>query len=512
MSDDVVPDEPELPPRLAKAMAAKEATLDAARSVAVARQHARGRWTARQRIAALFDPETFVEYGQLAQPQIRSLGDAPADGLVMGVGLVDGVSVCAFSYDYTVMGGSQSPTNHRKVDRMMEVAERNRWPVLFWSEGAGARATELFYDSGTVTTFIQLARLSGLVPIVTILSGPSFAGQANIAGTSDVVIATKDSTLGLSGPPLVRSATGEDLTPEELGPVSMHERAGTIELVVDDETAALQTARRYLSYYTDVATPPPQVAVDQAPLRTMVPENPRRAYDVRKIVEILADEGSVLELRPRFGRCLSTSLCRIEGRPIGVLANNPMFGAGAIDAEGSAKFSRHVELCNAYDLPLLFLCDTPGFMIGTAAEKTALVRHSARTLVALSAADVPILTVILRKAYGLGYYAMGSDALDPDLYVGWPTAEFGGMGLEGAVNIVFRDELEAAPDDTTRREIQDRRVAEWKERNTGLEFARSFLLDDIVDPAETRDLIARLLATLPPPRQRETRKHPIDPW
>ncbi|WP_419916132.1 acyl-CoA carboxylase subunit beta [Candidatus Poriferisodalis sp.] len=511
MSDEASP-ESDVPPLLAKAMAAKEATLDEARPAAVERQHARGRWTARERIAALFDPGTFVEYGQLAQPQIRSLGDAPADGLVMGVGRVDGVAVCAFTYDYTVMGGSQSPHNHRKVDRMMEVAERNRWPVIFWSEGAGARATELYYASGTVTTFIQLAKMSGLVPIVTILSGPSFAGQANIAGTSDVVIATRDSTMGLSGPPLVRSATGEDLTPEELGPMSLHERTGTVELVVEDEAEALQTARRYLSYFTDVAAPPPPVAHDQTPLRSIVPENPRRAYDVRKIVATLADEDSVMELRPLFGRCLSTSLCRIAGHPVGVLANNPMFGAGAIDAEGSAKFSRFVELCNAYDLPLLFLCDTPGFMIGTAAEKSAIVRHSARTLVALSTADVPILTVILRKAYGLGYYAMGCDALDPDLYVGWPTAEFGGMGLEGAVNIVFRDELEAAPDEATERQIRDRRVAEWKERNTGLEYARSFLLDDIIDPAETRDLIARLLATFPTPARREGRKHPIDPW
>lgn len=511
MNEDPSP-EPDVPPLLAKAMAAKEATLDESRPDAVARQHARGRWTARERITALFDPGTFVEYGQLAQPQRRSLGNAPADGLVMGVGQVDGVAVCAFSYDYTVMGGSQSPRNHRKMDRMMEVAERNRWPVIFWSEGGGARATELHYDGGTVTTFVQLARLSGLVPIVTILSGPGFAGQANIAGTSDVVIATKDSTLGLSGPPLVMSATGELLTPEELGPMSMHERIGTVELVVDDEAEALTAARQYLSYFTGVAAPASPAAPDQTPLRTMVPENPRRAYDVRKIVATLADEGSVMELRPLFGRCLSTSLCRIDGHRVGVIANNPMFGAGAIDAEGSAKFSRHVELCNAYDIPLLFLCDTPGFMIGTAAEATALVRHSARTLMALCAADVPILTVILRKAYGLGYYAMGSDALAPDVIVGWPTAEFGGMGLEGAVNIVYRDELEAAPDDAARRQMREQRVAEWKERNTGLEFARSFLLDDIIDPAETRDLVARLLAAVPPPQSRSARKHPIDPW
>ncbi len=506
------PGDDEIPPLLAKAESARQDTLDDARPVAINRQHSRGRWSARERISALFDPGTFVEYGQLAQPQRRSLGDAPADGLVMGVGLVDGVSVCAFTYDYTVMGGSQSPQNHRKMDRMMQVAERNRWPLVFWSEGGGARASELHYDGGMVTTFVQLARLSGLIPIVTILSGPSFAGQANIAGMSDVVIATKDSTLGLSGPPLVMSATGELLTPEELGPMSMHERIGTVELVVPDEADALDGARRYLSYFTDIAAPSAATAPDQTPLRTMVPENPRRAYDVRKIVATLADEGSVMELRPTFGRCLSTSLCRIEGHVVGVLANNPMFGAGAIDAEGSAKFSRHVELCNAYDIPLLFLCDTPGFMIGTAAEATALVRHSARTLMALSAADVPMLTVILRKAYGLGYYAMGSDALAPDIIVGWPTAEFGGMGLEGAVNIVHRDELEDAADDAERKEIRALRVAEWKERNTGLEFARAFLLDDIIDPAHTRSMVAKVLATLPPRPPRDGRKHPIDPW
>jgi len=363
-----------------------------------------------------------------------------------------------------------------------------------------------------VTTFVQFSRLSGLVPIVTILSGPSFAGQANIAGVSDVVIATRTSTLGLSGPPLVLTATGESLRPEELGPMELHDKIGTVELVVDDEAEALAETRRYLSYFTGMAAPGPVAAADQAELRTMVPENPRRAYDVRRIVSRLADEGSVLELRANFGRNLSTSLARIDGHVVGVIATNPMFGAGAIDRDGSAKFSRHVELCNAFDIPLLFLCDTPGFMIGTAAEASGLVRHSARTLMALSAADVPIMTVILRKAYGLGFYVMGSDAFAPDLLVGWPTAEFGGMGLEGAVNIVHRDELKAAPDEETRKERSDQLTAEMKEANTGLEYARGYALDDVIDPAETRSILSNLLATLPPPAPRTTRKHPIDPW
>lgn len=497
---------------LAKVLDARAKTLDDARPAAVQRQHDRGRWTARERIAALFDPDTFVEYGQLAQPATRALGDGPADGLVMGVGQVGGAPVCAFSYDYTVFGGSQSPRNHRKMDRLLELARRNRWPLICWSEGGGARATELNYSGGMVTTFVQFPRLSGEVPIITLLSGPSFAGQANIAGCSDVIIATRASTMGLSGPPLVLSATGEAVTPEQIGPMSLHDRIGTVDVVVDDEDELLDVARRYLAYFCGRREPGEAPADTASLLRTIVPENPRRAYDVRKIVAAIADVGSVLELRPNFGRNLSTSLAFIGGFPVGILANNPMMGAGAIDKDGAAKFSRHVELCNAYDIPLLFLCDTPGFMIGTAAEATALVRHSARTVMALAAADVPILSIILRKAYGLGYYVMGSDAFEPDLLVGWPTAEFGGMGLEGAVNIVYRDELEAAPDEDVRKEIRAVRTAEMKERNTGLRYAQGFALDDIIDPADTRDTLIRALQTFPPPRPRTGRKHPIDPW
>jgi acetyl-CoA carboxylase carboxyltransferase component len=501
----------DLPPLLQQVRAARAATLDDARPDAIGRQHDRGRWSARERLAALFDPGTFTEYGQLAQPASRALGDGPADGLVMGVGMVDGEAVCAFSYDYSVFGGSQSPRNHRKLDRLLELAHRNRWPLVCWSEGGGARATELNYQGGMVTTFVQFPRLSGLVPVVTLLSGPAFAGQANIAGCSDVIIATRASTMGLSGPPLVLSATGEQVTPAEIGPMDLHDRIGTVDVLVEDEEDLVPAARRYLSYFRG-RTAGGEAPADPGRLRTMVPENPRRAYDVRKVVAGFADVGSVLELRPNFGRCLSTSLIRVGGHPLGVVANNPMFGAGAIDRDGSDKFSRHVELCNAFDLPLLFLCDTPGFMIGTAAEATALVRHSARTLMALAASDVPVISIILRKAYGLGYYVMGSDAFEPDLLVGWPTAEFGGMGLEGAVNIVYRDELEAAPDEATRRAVRAARTAEMKERNTGLRYAQGFALDDIIDPADTRQVLERVLATFPQRERRIERKHPIDPW
>jgi acetyl-CoA carboxylase carboxyltransferase component len=293
--------------------------------------------------------------------------------------------------------------------------------------------------------------------------------------------------------------------------MDLHDRIGTVDVLVDDEADALAAARRYLGYFLGDA-PVVDAPADPVTLRQVVPENPRRAYDVRRIVEGIADAGTVLELRPRWGRCVSTTLVRLGGRAVGVIANNPMFGAGAIDRDGSDKISRHIELCNAFDLPLVFLCDTPGFMIGPAAEQTALVRHSARTLMALANIDVPVMSIIVRKAYGLGYNVMGSDAFAPDLLLGWPTAEFGGMGLEGAVNIVFRDELEAAPDEDTRKEIRARRTAELKERNTGLRYAQGFALDDIVDPAETRDVLMRALATFPAPPPRTGRKHPIDPW
>jgi acetyl-CoA carboxylase carboxyltransferase component len=503
----------DVPPLLQKVLDARQATLDENRPNAVDRQHGRGRWTARERIAALFDRDTFVEYGQLTAPASRHLGEGPADGLVMGVGKVDGHTVCAASYDYTVFGGSQSPRNHRKLDRLLDLAERNRWPLVCWSEGGGARATELNFQGGMVTTFVQFPRLSGLVPLITILSGPSFAGQANIAGCSDVIIGTRTSTMGLSGPPLVLSATGQRLTPEEIGPMEVHERIGTVDVLVDDEDQALVEARRYLAYFLgDAAEVQAPAPANTQQLRHIVPENPRRAYDVRKIVEGIADIGTVMELRPKWARCVSTSLIRIGGRTVGVIANNPMFGAGAIDRDGSDKISRHIEVCNAFDVPLLFLCDTPGFMIGPGAEQTALVRHSARTLMALANTDVPVMSIILRKAYGLGYYVMGSDAFRPHLLVGWPTAEFGGMGLEGAVNIVHRDEIEAAPDEETRKQIRAERTAEMKERNTGLVYARGFALDDVIDPAHTRDLLLRTLATFPVPAPRTTRKHPIDPW
>ena len=472
----------------------RRAVTDEARPEAVAKQHGRGRWTARERIAGLVDVGTFVEYGALATPAARDL-DGAADGLVMGHATVDGQPVCVMGYDYTVHAGTQSQRNHRKIDRMLDLARRHRWPLVVWSEGGGMRPHELTFG-GLTSTFTALACLSGVVPSVAIVPGRAFAGHANIAGLVDISIATRNACMGMAGPALVEAATGERLTPEELGPIELHESTGAVDLVVDDEEAAIEAARAYLSYFLPAAT---VIAPDTTVLRGIVPANPRQAYDVRAVIDHVADVASALELRPRFGRAVVTALCRIGGHPVGVIANQPSVLAGAIDADASDKITRFVQLCDAHDVPLVYLVDTPGFMVGRETEHTALVRHSARTILALANATVPILTVVLRKAYGLGYYAMGGPAFHPALIVGWPTAQFGAMGFEGAAALMMTEDRAST-------------VEDLRTRNTGLAYARGFAIDDLVDPADTRDLLVRTLDAVVPVAGRGDRKHPVDAW
>jgi acetyl-CoA carboxylase carboxyltransferase component len=314
----------------------------------------------------------------------------------------------------------------------------------------------------------------------------------------------------MAGPPLVEAALGETFTPEEIGPVEVQEPNGVIDILAKDQGEAIELAKKYLSYFRGPSDT--YQAPDLEALREIIPDNPRRAYNVRKVIEGIADIDSVLELRAKFGRAIVTSLIRIEGRPVGVIANQPMFLAGAIDSPASDKASRFIQLCDAYDIPMLFLCDTPGLMVGPEIEKTALVRHSGRLLLNVSAATVPFMTIVLRKAYGLGGYVMGARGLDPALCVGWPTAEFGGMGLEGAVNIIHGKELAAAPDEATRADIHARATAELKRQNTGIAVAEKFEIDDIIDPADTRHFLSQTLKAMPTPLARSHRKHAIDAW
>jgi acetyl-CoA carboxylase carboxyltransferase component len=490
----------------------RAATLDAARPEAVAKRRKTGHWTAREQVDAFLDPGSFAEYGALSRPARPEMAGA-ADGLVMGTGQVDGRPCAVMAYDYTVYAGTQSLINHKKHDRIFELAEQLRLPLICWLEGGGARPHDLSVGSGLgldLTTFMAFARLSGLAPLVGIVTGRCFAGNANLAGMCDLLIATPKANIGMAGPPLVEAALGERFQPEDIGPIKVQVDNGVVDLAVADEAEAIAAAKRYLGYFQ--APLGDWRAPDSEKLRTLIPENPRRAYNVRRVVEGIADLDSVLELRSRFGRAIVTSLIRIEGRPVGVIANQPMVLAGAIDSPASDKASRFIQLCDAYDIPMLFLCDTPGLMVGPEVEKTALVRHSGRLLINLASASTPFMTVILRKAYGLGGYVMGMRGLDPALCIGWPTAEFGGMGLEGAVNITHRAELEAAADEAERTAIHARATEDLKRMNTGVEVAAKFEIDDIIDPADTRHFLARTLEAMPPPPPRTGRKRAIDAW
>lgn len=497
-------------PDLQAVVDAQRAILDEARPEAVARQHARGRLTVREVIDALTDPRTFVEYGGLVQPAVPEMEGA-ADGLVMGTAQVQGRPVDLVLYDYTVQGGTQSAMNHMKINRMFEHALRFRLPVICWLEGGGARTHDMTLAArGRSATFVTFARLSGLAPTIGVVPSRAFAGHANLAGMCDLLIAVRDSAMGLAGPPLVEAAMGVKLRPEEIGPAAVHVQSGVVDLLADDDGHAIELAKRYLDYFG-----PPKAsfeAPDPAPLRTMIPENPRRAYDVRKVVAHLADVGSVLELKPSYGKAVVTSLARFGGRTVGVVANQPMQMAGAIDSPASIKAARFVQICDAYDIPMLLLCDTPGLMVGPDAEKTGLVRHSGRMLSALANATAPMMTVVLRKAYGLGYYIMGSQVLDPAVLLAWPTAEYGGMGLEGAVSILHKRELDAIGDLDARTARHRELTQALKDEHTALPTAAKFVYDNVIDPADTRDMLLRTLETLPPPEPRSGRKRVIEPF
>lgn len=495
---------------LARVLAARAALLDEARPEAVDRQHRRGRLTVREALAALADADSFVEYGGLAQPAVAGMTGA-ADGLVMGTAEVNGRAVDLVLYDYTVFGGTQSAVNHLKISRMFEHALRFRLPVILWLEGGGARTQDMMLPArGPTPTFVLFARMSGWAPTIGIVPSRAFAGHANLAGMCDLLIAVRDSAMGLAGPPLVEAALGLKLTPEEIGPASAHVASGVIDLLAESDSEAARLARTYLAYFGPPG--PAGEAPDPKPLRTLVPDNPRRAYDVRKVIHHLADLGSVLELKPAYGRSVVTALVRFAGRTVGVLANQPMRAAGAIDSAASVKAARFVQICDAYDIPLLLLCDTPGLMVGPDAERTGLIRHSGRMLSAIANATVPILTVVLRKAYGLGYYIMGSQPLNPAVLLAWPTAEYGGMGLEGAVSILHKHDLAAIADPRLRGERHQELTEQLKHEHRSLEAAGRFVYDDVIDPADTREILLRTLRTLEPPPLRAERKRIIEPF
>jgi acetyl-CoA carboxylase carboxyltransferase component len=501
--------------------------LDEQRPDAVARRHGRGHRTARENVADLVEPGSFVEYGPLviaAQRRRRSVDDliasTPGDGLVGGIGDVNAelfgetgsaraTKCVAVSYDYTVLAGTQGTQNHRKKDRLFEVAEQLRIPIVFFTEGGGGRPgdTDGIGVSGLdCLAFRWFAELSGTVPLVGIASGYCFAGNAAILGCCDVVIATVDSNIGMGGPAMIEGGGLGVFEPTAIGPIEVQRANGVVDVVVADEAEAVQVAKQYVSYFQGRTTG--WEMHDQTALRDVVPVDRLRAYDIRAAIEGLFDVGSVLELRRDFGIGMVTALARLEGRPVGVVANNPGHLAGAIDSDGADKAARFMQLCDAFGLPVVTLVDTPGMMVGPDVEATALVRHCSRLFVVGANLSVPMVSVVTRKSYGLGAQAMmGGTTKAPLACLAWPTGEFGGMGLEGAVRLGYRKELEAVTDDAEREVLFREMVDRMYEHGKAVSVATHFEIDDVIDPAETRRWICTLFDAAP-----ETHRAATDPF
>ena len=503
--------------------------LDENRPEAVAKRRKRGQRTARENIADLCDEGTFMEYGPLvlaAQRRRRSTDwlrkNTPGDGVVMGLGQVNGhlfepsSARCALlAYDYTVLAGTQGVKNHYKQDRLFHLAEAQALPIVMYTEGGGGRPGDTDAVGGLgmdVFTFTQWSKLSGLVPMVGINSGYCFAGNTALLGCCDVVIATKNSNIGMGGPAMIEGGGLGIFSPREIGPMSMQVANGVVDVLAEDEADATRIAKQYLSYFQ--GSTKDWEAPDQRRLRHLVPENRKRAYQIREVIDALADKDSVLELRKEFGIGIITALVRIEGRPLGLIANNAQHLSGAIDSDAADKASRFLQLCDAFDLPVISLMDCPGIMVGPEVEKTALVRHCCRLFNTGANLSVPIFGLILRKAYGLGVQAMcGGSSMVPLFVAAWPTAEFAGMNIEGSIKLAYRSDFAAIEDADARRAKFDEMVAEAYERAKAVNAASFFGVDDVIDPATSRDWVVAGLNSLPPTPPRQGKKRPnIDTW
>jgi acetyl-CoA carboxylase carboxyltransferase component/biotin carboxyl carrier protein len=514
---------------LAEVIARHAATLDASRPASVARRRKTNQRTTRENISQLVDAGSFVEYGSLAiaaQRRRRKLDDliknTPADGLITGVATINADKVGArearcmvIAYDYTVLAGTQGHMNHKKIDRMLSLTEQWRLPLVFYAEGGGGRPgdTDRLGMTGLDgPSFVQFARLSGLVPVVGVVSGYCFAGNAAMLGCCDVIIATRDASIGMGGPAMIEGGGLGVYHPAEVGPVSFQAPNGVIDILVEDEDEATRVAQQYLSYFQGPVTQ--WEAQDQRLLRRAIPENRLRVYDVRSVIDLLADAGSVLEIRRDFGVGMITAFIRIEGKPFGLIANNPKHLGGAIDAPAGDKAARFMQLCDAFDIPIVSLCDTPGFMVGPEAEKTAIVRHVARMFVTGASLTVPLFGVVLRKGYGLGAQSMIGGGFHASFFtVAWPTGEFGGMGLEGYVRLGFRKEMEAIADPVEREKYYKDKVAQLYANGKAVSIASVLEIDEVIDPAETRHWIMAGLRSMPAAPPRTGRKRPcIDAW
>ena len=504
-------------------------TLDEHRPEAVSKRLGRGYRMPRENIEQLVDPGSFQEYWPLivarqhqrnTDEQLRE--NTPADGLLAGTATINGdlfdeqaARAIVVHYDYTVLAGTQGGRNHYKQDRMFEMARRFQFPIVFYTEGGGGRPGDDRTGPGVAFdtyTFTQFSKLSGLVPLVGVTNGRCFAGNTALLACCDVIIATEGSTVAMGGPAMIEGGGLGIYTPEEVGPMSFQVPNGVVDILCKDEEEATEVAKKYLSYFQGPIKE--WTAPDQRRLRHIVPENRLRLYDMREIIDTIADEGSVLEIREKFGIGIITAFIRVEGHPIGVIANNPHHLAGAIDSDGSDKGARFLQLCDAFDIPVLSLMDCPGMMVGPDVEATALVRHCARMFNTGANLSVPLFGVVVRKAYGLGVQAMcGASALVGFFTVAWPTAEFAGMNIEGSVKLGYRKELIAIEDSEERIETYEKMVDRAYHNAKAVNAAAGGGLDDVIDPAETRTWIVNGIKRLPPTPHRTGKKRPyVDTW
>ena len=508
-------------PDLAEVLERWRSLTDEARPEAVARRRGRDQRTARENIDDLIDPGSFLEYGAFAlaaQRRRRSVDElkamSPADGLVCGIGAVNGglfaperARCAALAYDFTVLAGTQGTMNHRKTDRLLEVVADQSLPVVWFAEGGGGRPgdTDGISASGLATSsFKAFAALAGIVPKIAVVSGRCFAGNASFAGMSEILICTRGTNIGMGGPAMIDGGGLGVFRPEEIGPMEVQTANGVVDILADDEVDATRIAKRTLGYFQGSLAN--WHAADQRTLRSSVPENRLRVYEVRTVIETLVDTGSFQELRQAFAPGLITGLIRMEGRPMGLIANDPRYLGGAVDCDGADKASRLLQLCDAFDLPMLSLIDTPGFMVGPESEAAAAVRKTSRMFINGARLGTPMFAIVLRKAYGLGAQAMaGGSTQAPVFCAAWPTGEFGGMGLEGAVRLGYRRELEALPDGPERKALFDKLLGNLYAAGKATNVASMLEIDAVIDPADTRRWIVEGLKsckTRPAPGRR----------
>ncbi len=517
-------------PKLKQLQELLSRTLDSERTQAAAKRHKHGYRTARENLADLVDAGSFVEYGQLAVAAQRSRQtyedlqiNTAADGVITGIAAInreyfgqDKSRVAVVIYDYTVLAGTQGFFHHQKLDRIFVLAQDLKLPVMIFTEGGGGRPGDT--DVTTMIAGLHLesfytwAKLSGQVPRIAINNGFCFAGNAVLFGCADITIATRTSWIGMAGPAMIEGGGLGKFKPTEIGPTEVQEKNGVVDIVAEDEAHATAIAKKLLGYFQGPFEN--WSCRDQTKLRDIVPENRRRTYQIRRALEVLADEDSFIEVRRGYRPGVITGFLRLEGKPIGLIANNCMHLAGAVDAEAAEKAARFLQLCDAFELPILSLTDTPGFMVGPESDAQAAVRRMSSFFVSFASVTVPIVAIVLRKGYGLGAMAMTGGSFHSPVYIAaWPTGEFGGMGLEGAVKLGYKKELAAVEDEVERQALFDKLVAKMYEIGKASEAAAHLEIDAVIDPADTREVILKAIHSAPrPKRSRRQRRNFVDTW